>query len=236
MFAILVTSLARSIIFRPAYSDETQPSSTSSWVASAGCYRHFADATQRRVELRRYRHPHWVTTFRIDRWQLFTLWTCRQLDVELSCVGVTIDTLPTQLNVELCRYKRAFTCVVLACIEIKYQDEMEKTHYWKKCSLTLTFNSKQVHEQQCLKVTQLMFWQHCVTILMSGTFNINAFAYPLSITCLVNVLYFLKFCPIFSIVSTICTVGRQVATLLHHFSFSTTNGTVTPQRKRQMHQ
>ena len=35
----------------------------------------------------------WVTTF-IDRWQLFTLWTCRQLDVELS-------------SVELCRYKRA---------------------------------------------------------------------------------------------------------------------------------
>ena len=33
----------------------------------------------------------WVTTF-IDRWQLFTLWTCRQLDVELS-------------RVELCRYK-----------------------------------------------------------------------------------------------------------------------------------
>jgi len=58
----------------------------------------------------------WVTTF-IDRWQLFTLWTCRQLDVELSwvessCVGVAIDTSPTQLNstrrrVELCRYKRA---------------------------------------------------------------------------------------------------------------------------------
>jgi len=53
----------------------------------------------------------WVTTF-IDRWQLFTLWTCRQLDVELSCVGVAIDTSPTQLNstrrrVELCRYERA---------------------------------------------------------------------------------------------------------------------------------
>jgi len=36
--------------------------------------------------------------------------------VELSCVGVTIDTLPTQLNstssgVELCRYKRAFSFV-----------------------------------------------------------------------------------------------------------------------------
>ena len=30
---------------------------------------------------------------KIDRWQLFTLWTRRQLDVELSCVD---------------RYKRAF--------------------------------------------------------------------------------------------------------------------------------
>jgi len=30
----------------------------------------------------------WVTTF-IDRWQLFTLWTCRQLDVELSWVAST---------------------------------------------------------------------------------------------------------------------------------------------------
>jgi len=36
----------------------------------------------------------WVTTFRTDRWQLFTLWTCRQLDVELSCVA---------------RYKRPFS-------------------------------------------------------------------------------------------------------------------------------
>ena len=30
----------------------------------------------------------WVTTF-IDRWQLFTLWTCRQLDIELSWVAST---------------------------------------------------------------------------------------------------------------------------------------------------
>jgi len=34
-----------------------------------------------------YSAPH-VTTFRTDRWQLFTLWTCRQLDVASSCVGV----------------------------------------------------------------------------------------------------------------------------------------------------
>ena len=38
----------------------------------------------------------WVTTTFIDRWQLFTLWTRRRFDVELSWV-------------ELCRYKRAFT-------------------------------------------------------------------------------------------------------------------------------
>ena len=35
----------------------------------------------------------WVTTF-IDRWQLFTLWTCRQLDVELSWVAsASLQTL-----------------------------------------------------------------------------------------------------------------------------------------------
>jgi len=28
----------------------------------------------------------WVTTLRTDRWQLFTLWTCRQLNVELGWV------------------------------------------------------------------------------------------------------------------------------------------------------
>jgi len=38
----------------------------------------------------------WVTTF-VDR-LLFTLWTCRQLDVELSCIGVAIHTSLTQLN------------------------------------------------------------------------------------------------------------------------------------------
>ena len=38
----------------------------------------------------------WVSTF-IDRWQLFTLWTCRQLDVELNWV-------------ELCRYKQPLRC------------------------------------------------------------------------------------------------------------------------------
>jgi len=44
--------------------------------------------------------------------------------VELSCIGVAIDTSPTQLNstsswVELCRYKRAFkTWVEFSCVAI----------------------------------------------------------------------------------------------------------------------
>ena len=37
-------------VLRPVYSDATQ-----------------LNSTRRRVELRRYRHPHWVTTFRTDR-------------------------------------------------------------------------------------------------------------------------------------------------------------------------
>ena len=35
----------------------------------------------------------WVTTF-IDRWQLFTLWTCRQLDVGLSWVELCCVVSP----------------------------------------------------------------------------------------------------------------------------------------------
>ena len=70
------------LTLRLVYSDATQLNSMSSWVASAGRYRHFADATQLNwVELRRYRHPHWVTTFRTDRWQLFT---CEQVDNSMS--------------------------------------------------------------------------------------------------------------------------------------------------------
>ena len=50
----------------------------------------------------------------IDRWPLFTLWTRRQLDVELSwvelsCVGVAIDTSPTQLNSTWRRVVDTFT-------------------------------------------------------------------------------------------------------------------------------
>ena len=69
---------------RPVYSDTTQLNSTAwttvtdqfwtSWPSEGVC----SDATQLDVELswvelRRYRHRHWVTTFRTDRWQLFTL-------------------------------------------------------------------------------------------------------------------------------------------------------------------
>ena len=40
----------------------------------------------------------WVTTF-IDRWQLFTLWTCRQLDVEWSWVELSCVAINTPLDV-----------------------------------------------------------------------------------------------------------------------------------------
>ena len=54
----------------------------------------------------------WVTTFRTDRWQVV-----HAVNVSTTCVGVAIDTSPTQLNstgrrvesVELCRYKRPLT-------------------------------------------------------------------------------------------------------------------------------
>ena len=36
----------------------------------------------------------WVTTF-IDRWQRFTLWTCRQLDVELSSIELSYVAINT---------------------------------------------------------------------------------------------------------------------------------------------
>ena len=55
---------------------------------------------------------------------------------------------------------------------------------------------------------------------MSGTFDINAFAYPLSIMCPVNVLYFLKFGPVFSPVSTMrtgFTVQKCLSVCLSYF-------------------
>jgi len=71
----------------------------------------------------------WVTTF-IDRRQ-YCCSRCERVDNstsswgELSCVGVAIDTSPTQLNstrrrVELCRYKRAFKCVDLSKFLLAY--------------------------------------------------------------------------------------------------------------------
>ena len=43
-----------------------------------------------------------VTTF-IDRWQLFTLWTCRQLDVELSYVAINGPFRVVHGHWKLCR-------------------------------------------------------------------------------------------------------------------------------------
>ena len=97
----------------------------------------------------------------------------------------------------------------------KWRHEMEKTHYWKKCSPTLIFNFKQVHEQQCLKVTQcsMMNWCSDSIVLPSWwvapTFNNSSFAHPLSIICPVNVLYFQKFCPVFFPVFSPVTTNRK---------------------------
>ena len=60
----------------------------------------------------------WVTT--INSWQLFTLWTCRQLEVELSCVAINGPLRPELSSVEfswveLYRYKRAFSFLLLEC-------------------------------------------------------------------------------------------------------------------------
>jgi len=86
----------------------------------------------------------------------------------------------------------------------------------------LTDTNFQVHEQQCLKVTQhsVMNWCSDSIVLPSWwvapTCNTNdVFAYPLSIICSVNVLYFLKFCPVFSYVSAICTAINS-----HYFIIS----------------
>ena len=106
----------RSCHLRPVYSDTTQLNSTSSWVASLNTLGEgvYSDTTQFNstdpvrqrtaksvvflfMTSRPTNWVNWVTTF-IDRWHLFTLWTCRQLDVELSCIGVAIYTSPTQLN------------------------------------------------------------------------------------------------------------------------------------------
>jgi len=83
---------------RPVYSDTTQ---TSSWVASAGRYRHFADATQLNstsswVELRHciYRHPHRRNSTAADdrqcNWPSWTAYSqsAPSRSVELSWVAL----------------------------------------------------------------------------------------------------------------------------------------------------
>ena len=49
----------------------------------------------------------WVTTFRTDRWQLFTLWSCERVDNSTSSW------------VKLCRYKRAFSRIKELCWTIR---------------------------------------------------------------------------------------------------------------------
>ena len=63
----------------------------------------------------------WVTTF-IDRWQLFTLWTCRQLDVELSCVAINTPLVrqPWQSSVSISDIFPQ-TRVPLSCYYRKYR-------------------------------------------------------------------------------------------------------------------
>jgi len=75
---------------RPVYSDTTQLNSTDPIEQRTTKSVMFLFMMSRHTNW-----VNWVTTF-IDRWQLFTLWTCRQLDLELSWV-------------ELCRYKHLFS-------------------------------------------------------------------------------------------------------------------------------
>jgi len=59
--------------------------------------------------------------------------------------------------------RSTYTC----CVGLhwnKWQDKMEKHVIGKKCSPTLIFNSKQVHEQQCLKVTQRCMMNWCIVL------------------------------------------------------------------------
>jgi len=93
----------------------------------------------------------------------------------------------------------------------KWQDEMEKTQYWKKCSLTLIFNSKQVHEQQCLKACRMLSWCSDSIVLPSWWVAPLISTHLLTYICPVNVLYFLKFCPVFCPVSTIITKATAAA-------------------------
>jgi len=69
--------LTRSALLRPVYSDTTQLNSTDPVEQRTAVFLIMTSWPTNWVN--------WVTTF-IDRWQLLTLWTRRQLDVELSWV------------------------------------------------------------------------------------------------------------------------------------------------------
>ena len=121
----------------------TQLNSMSSWITLVGCCRHFADATRRWVELHRYRHPHWVTTFRADRWQLFTLWTCRQLGVVLSWVELHRRRYrhfadATQLDVELSWVKRALTDNYAIYCSHRYLCRLLQSIFQSLCDVEVT--------------------------------------------------------------------------------------------------
>jgi len=70
------------LVLRPVYSDTTQLNSTDPVEQRTAKSVVFLFMTSWPTNW-----VNWVTTF-IDRWQLFTLWTCRQLDVELSWVAI----------------------------------------------------------------------------------------------------------------------------------------------------
>jgi len=75
------THASKGVLYR-VYSDTTQLNSTAPVEQRTAKSVVFLFMTSRPTNW-----VNWVTTF-IDRWQLFALWTCRQLDVELSCVAI----------------------------------------------------------------------------------------------------------------------------------------------------
>ena len=120
---------------RPVYSDATQLNSTSSWVASAGRYIHFADATQLNSTLSCVAIDTLTGSWRSELIGA-SCSRCERVDnstsswVELSWVASSryrhfadATQLDVELNstsswVKLCRYKRAFSDVTLFGIEL----------------------------------------------------------------------------------------------------------------------
>jgi len=109
-----IAATVRVHILRSVYSDTTQLTSTLSWVASAGRYRHFADATQLNSTSSGVELSCVAIDTLTDATQLSPTignatdpvaaysQSARSRSVELSwvasCIGVAIDTSPTQLN------------------------------------------------------------------------------------------------------------------------------------------